>query len=419
MSTTMALVLVLTFAYVVGRLLERLKLRALPTTAVYVLVGVAVGPWAVHLVTVEIVATLQPFLSLLLGLVGFVMGLSLRRRMQYARGLEAGAISGLWVIGLVTLATWGFLVLVASASSPLHHLWPALALGAAAAVSDRVLIRSLAQKAGARGPVRELLRTVTLASNLLAVCVFGVSLALARARDSSQALGMSPTEWLLASSAVGVACGLLFVLFSGRWGDNQRTFLATVAVVTFASGMAAAMGVSPLLVGMIAGVTVSLFSRQAGELAEVLATLERPAVIAVLVFAGAMWAPPAGLLWLLPVLYAAVRLLALRSGAWAAPRLLGDLPVAPRLGDALLHQGALAVAIAANFAQVFPERAAMALTTVLGGLLLSDLAARGAVREVLADAGEIVHQGLAGAPAGEGLEPDAVLEHEPTSQETS
>jgi Kef-type K+ transport system membrane component KefB len=122
LSTTMALVLVLTFAYVVGRLLERLKLRALPTTAVYVLVGVAVGPWAVHLVTVEIVATLQPFLSLLLGLVGFVMGLSLRRRMQYARGLEAGAISGLWVIGLVTLATWGFLVLVASASSPLHHL---------------------------------------------------------------------------------------------------------------------------------------------------------------------------------------------------------------------------------------------------------------------------------------------------------
>ncbi|MFH1462861.1 MAG: hypothetical protein ABIO70_00535 [Pseudomonadota bacterium] len=405
MSTTMALVLVLTFAYVVGRLLERGGLRALPTTAVYALVGVAVGPWGLHLVTGEIVATLQPFLSLLLGLVGFVMGLSLRRRMQEARGLEAGALCGGWVIAAVAMAVYGFLWLAQRPASPHQILWPALALGASAAVSDRVLIRTLAERVGARGPVRELLRTVTLASSLLAVCVFGGSLALVRARDSSEALGLTPTEWLLASSAVGVACGLLFTIFLGRWGENQRTFLATVAVVTFASGLAAGIGVSPLLVGLIGGLTVSVFSRQAGELADVLAKLERPAVSAILVFAGAMWAPPEARYWLLPVLYAAVRLLALRSGGWAAPRLVGDLPRAPRLGDALLHQGALAVAIAANFVQVFPEQAAVVLTTVVGGLILSDLMAYGAVRAVLADAGEIVHRGGGAAP--EGADPGA------------
>ena len=127
--------------------------------------------------------------------------------------------------------------------------------------------------------------------------------------------------------------------------------------------------------------------------------LERPAVITVLIFAGAMWAPPGGLVWLLPIAYASLRMLALRSGTVVA-RVVGDLPRARRLGDALLHQGALSVAIAANFAQVFPEQASMALTTVLGGLILSDLLAYGGVRRVLADAGEIIHQGQ--DPADEG-----------------
>jgi hypothetical protein len=48
----------------------------------------------------------------------------------------------------------------------------------------------------------------------------------------------------------------------------------------------------------------------------------------------------------------------------------------------------LAVAIAVSFAQRFPEQAPIALTTILGGIILSDLWSYGAVRRILADAGE-------------------------------
>ena len=57
-------------------------------------------------------------------------------------------------------------------------------------------------------------------------------------------------------------------------------------------------------------------------------------------------------------------------------------------GNWRLKPSRLAVAIAVSFAQRFPEQAPVALTTILGGIILSDFWSYWAVRRILADAGE-------------------------------
>jgi hypothetical protein len=61
----------------------------------------------------------------------------------------------------------------------------------------------------------------------------------------------------------------------------------------------------------------------------------------------------------------------------------------PRIGQGLGAQGGLASAIALSYSMRFPDQAAVVLTTVLGGLILSDLGSHRALRRVLADAGEL------------------------------
>ncbi|MEZ4235615.1 MAG: hypothetical protein R3F59_05510 [Myxococcota bacterium] len=392
------LVVVLVFSFVTGQLLRRLRRRfVLPAAGIYVLVGIAVGPLGLDIVDERVITSLQPVLSLLLGLTGFGMGLLLRRQLADARGLEVGLAAGAVVVAAVGGATWAALYglrggFVTAGTDPWAPLWPAVAVGAVAAVCDAQLLRSLADRAGARGPVRELTVTLAVSSSIVAVAALGLSLALARARLSAVSLSLTPTEWLLAALASGVACGVLFVLFVGRWANDQRAFLATVAIITFASGIAAAIGISPLLAGMIAGLTASVLSAHADAVGDALERLEAPALIGIMILAGAMWRPPSPVGWLLVVVYLGIRPLALRSAAFVLPRLVAGLPRAHRLGSALLPQGALGAAIAANFAQVFPEHGPLVLTVGLVGLLVSDAVGYATVRRVLADAGEIVHR---------------------------
>jgi hypothetical protein len=401
-STTLVLVVVLVFSFVTGRVLRRLRRRfVLPAAGIYALVGLAVGPLGLGIVDHKVLTSLQPVLSLLLGLTGFGMGLLLRRQLADARGLEVGLAAGAVVVAAVAAATYGALYVlqgglagaVDSGSDALWApLWPAVAVGAVAAVCDAQLLRSLADRAGAIGPVRNLTVTLAVSSSIVAVAALGLSLALARARQSAVHLQLTPTEWLLAALAAGVACGVLFVLFVGKWGNDQRAFLATVAIITFASGIAAAIGISPLLAGMIAGLTASVLSVQAETVGDALERLEAPALVGIMILAGAMWTPPPTALWLLVVVYLGIRPVALRSAAFVLPRLVAGLPRAHRLGSALLPQGALGAAIAANFAQVFPEHAPLVLTVGLVGLLVSDAVGYATVRRVLADAGEIAHR---------------------------
>ncbi|MEM9493501.1 MAG: hypothetical protein AAGC55_30410, partial [Myxococcota bacterium] len=256
----------------------------------------------------------------------------------------------------------------------------------------RLAAEVIRQRYGAHGPVAEYLSITAIISQLSAVTVVGVVLAVMRATGQSEASNIGIAEWELLAIACGVVCGLLFSLFIGAESDVRRLFLASVAAMIFAAGIGMALKVSPLFVTLIAGITVALISPHEQRLRTELTRLEHPLFVLIMIFGGAMWVPVSGWLWLFPAVYLVVRYVALRVATRVASGALVRPPIRTRrLGNGMLAQGVLAVAIGVDVSQAWPEYGQIVLTTAIVGTLLSELWSVRALRTVLADAGEIVN----------------------------
>jgi Kef-type K+ transport system membrane component KefB len=252
---------------------------------------------------------------------------------------------------------------------------------------------------GSEGRVGDVIEAAARASQLTAIFVLGLVLASARATDAANRFAMTVTEWELAAVAIGVVCGLLFGLFVGRESESSRIFLATIGLVTFASGIGSALGISPLFVNLLAGVTVSVASPHADKLREQLERLAHPLFVLIMVFAGAMWTPVSGTLWIVVAAYVLFRFASRRAAMSFITGSFLETPLqTPRLGNGLLAQGTLAPAIAVNCTLRFPEFDAVLLSTVLVGALASELWSQQALRKLLDDAGEIPTGSAARAP---------------------
>jgi hypothetical protein len=119
-------------------------------------------------------------------------------------------------------------------------------------------------------------------------------------------------------------------------------------------------------------------------------------LVLVMVLAGAQWLPASRRPWALPLVCLAVRVVARRFWTlWAAALLLPTPARAARLGNGLLAQGTMAVALGVHFAQRFPASAPAVLTAVLLCMIVSDPWRACASRVVLLDAAETIGIGVA------------------------
>lgn len=430
MSLAVLLVLIVVFSFVVGHLLQRFTSRFATLSAVeYMLVGVAIGPalgWS--LLTREALTHLQPFFSLLLGLLGFVLGIRADKTLR-SKGFGPAAffasITVLIGFTLLILPVLDWLVPPFGAESDFvidrsvvrysgkalavhvesNSLWLALGLAACAVVSSVQAVRTL--RGNRPGRAGDFLQASARASQITGIVVLGLVLAATRATSQANRFSMTVVEWSVAAGCLGIICGLLFTLFIGRENEPSRIFLAAVGLVIFASGVGSALDFT-LFVNLLAGVVVANTSDHADGVREQLDRLQHPLFVLVLIFAGALWQPVGGALWLLPIAYAVGRWLLRRIFTRIAARSVLEPKLETlRLGNGLISHGSLAVAIALNLAQRFPEWAAVVLNTVLIGTLVSDLFSRRALTALLTDAGELV-VGL--APSSPPPAPDAEID---------
>jgi len=189
--------------------------------------------------------------------------------------------------------------------------------------------------------------------------------------------------------AASVVCGLLFTLFIGRENDPSRVFLASIGAVTFAAGLGASLGIAPLFITLVAGMTVAATSPHAEALGEQLERLRHPLFVMVLLLCGAHWTPAQPILWTLVPLLVLLRYALFTFTAGGLLRNVPETPLrVPRVASGLLAQGTLAPAMALNFALIFPEMGSIVLTVVLAGTLINDLWSLRGLERLLVDVGE-------------------------------
>ena len=362
--------------------------------AEYVVLGVLFGPRAANLLTAEALRDLTPLLSLALGWMGMHLGTYFRLPTlaqldptHVSIAFTEATLTFLASLGLLLgLFTWvlGLPLVVAAL--------PAVTLAAVATMTAPAAIDALERRHGAR-PIFRVLQLTTRVDCLIGTVAFGLLLAILHQGEvASTVRPPTATEWAVINIAVGVASGVLFHLFLGPREDqtdaqgDARLFVSLAGAAVVASGAAYYLNLSPIFTNLILGFILANTGGAHRDVTRLLASSARPVFLALLIVAGAAWAPGAP-----ERLFIAPAFIALRIGArlfggriagtWGIPAGLRT----PALGRTLLAQGSLSVAVAVNYTQVLPGLMSdLVLTCALFSVLLFEVVARPEAEAVLA-----------------------------------
>lgn len=277
--TTVTLLALLISSFVISNFLQK-KFGKTSVLAgiVFVVIGAVVSPSiGFGLLDSTQLSAFTPLISLLIGLFGFLFGLEI----IHFKLKDEISLSGMYFHGtllLVSAVLFFYICVVIfpdlSGSSGIiigreklsifgHtlkfagfdiHLWLALTLASMAAVSSVATIKSAISKNASSGPITSIIPNLTAPGELLGIFIFGTVFAAVRAVSSASTLGWTITEWTVVVTGIGIFLGLLFWLFVGKDYSEMKTYLATLAIVTLASGIAVSVGVSPLSLNFIDGV---------------------------------------------------------------------------------------------------------------------------------------------------------------------
>jgi hypothetical protein len=329
------------------------------TTPAFLLLGIAVGPQGLNLLSSSVLSLLDPGVAMGLAMLGVFVGLSFNPRQQGLVRLFAAAgartATTVLAVGAAVLATFPFWQ---NSDSPLWLL--SLMVGVCAAVSDTA------------GDVNvdDVLMIVTGGLIVAAICAPAAS-------------PMFPAMVAVAISILVAVAGWLLV---GQTNSEGEQHVFVVGSLLLLGGAATSLSLSAVFAGLAAGLTWN----QAGSLAKVrivrdLDYFQHPLVVLVLVTAGAAAAVSIEAV-AIALVFVAVRSVARPLGTWMSRR-LSDAMSRAEERPSLISAGLIGISLALDLfrADGRPEWAVMLLAAiVIGSIVFNAIAVfvptRGAVR---------------------------------------
>jgi hypothetical protein len=391
-QTTLILGAFLIGALILGRYLSRIaRFSSFSVTGgIYVLLGLILGPGVTGVMTGEMLGALTPLVSLLLGVFGFGLGLSVQGRFGSWQNSFTGILYWIVVAAFVGVMFW----LLASFTTffPTLTLGLCITLAALASAASVHQLDVLTVAWQAKPEVMNRLIIFALLGELMAVLAFGFNTAFLRSSDMvvEGIRQLTTVEWLAASAVIGAIIGLLFSTFVGDEEHQPKLFLTSVGSILFASGIAVGLDVSPMFVNLIVGIVVGLSSSHASSLRDAASRLEHPASVLLLVLAGALWRPE----WTLElgacvVLYLVLRLVALQLANVAMTGFQNHSELRKIFGPGLAMQGTFSMALVLDYAQHRPDTAQFIISIMIIAFLVEGLIAPLFLRNALLDLGAI------------------------------
>jgi hypothetical protein len=404
----------LTTHFVVGRLQTRLLVVA---GVEYIILGILLGPAVPQIHALDDLAGLLPIIALAAGWVGLVRGMEINLK-HFGSGPEGSvrlAVGDDLVAGLVVAGgAFGLFASGALGEIAWNDAWlVAGVLGCTAATGSTEPIEVVKRRYHVEGKVIPLLRRSARAGDALALFVFGLLFCIFRRDAPGAALTLSAAEWALVAVGTGALLGVLFLFFLGEGSHENENgrFLTLVGVITFASGAAYFLDLSPLLVNLVLGIVLVTWAPAGTRIQGTLERTERPMSLVLLLFAGALWRTPdpvsqtashffdgavemqraiIAILWwiVMPVVLVATlrfvgKIVGSRLAAWGRP-------FRADLYRGLIGHGDVTVAMAISFRLVYEGLAVdVAYTVIIISVVLHDLIAPRMLRSLLVDAGEL------------------------------
>lgn len=388
MNPILSVGLVLLAAVAAGHLAQRVRV---PEVTGYLLIGIAIGPSSLDLVSASSLEALQFLSEIALGLILFSIGTIFEVRMLERVGAAVARITLSETLAAFLLVTGGMLLVGVPAAAAL--LLGIIAMETAPATTLMVL-----HEYDARGPLTDLLTASLAFNNMLVLVAFGIGsavLSMASGPATSLLHGLLASShellWtIVGSAALGVCLGLLLDVWSRRPLESGEMMILTIGVVLLAVGAARALGLSPLFVTLTLGAVTANASRRSDELLEELRRADPPLYAAFFVLAGAELRPAMlASLGLAGGAYVLLRSIGKMGGATFAVRRTG-LPAAARqyFGLSLLSSSSLAIGLTIQIRDEFPDVAPTITGIVLAAVIVFEIVGPLLCRFALVQAGE-------------------------------
>lgn len=379
---------------------DRLQQRFLVLSgAEYILLGLFLG----RIGLLDDLTGILPLIALAAGWVGLLRGMEMDSqhlmnrhertlRLVFLHHVVPGVLVGCAAYWFLWTSDWGdyFFGHLGVDALP----WRTVAascfmLGCCAASDSAEPFDLLMRRYHIEGELTARLRALARFGDFFVILVFGAVFCVFHLDREGAELSLSAAEWFLVQVSLGVVLGALFTPFLGGNESPNGRFLALTGIITFASGSAYFLNLSPLAVNLALGMVLVNVARTGPLMRETLHTTEKPMTLMLLVLAGALWRMPP----LIPTLVAILGFVLLRTLGKAIGSRVAAAGVAGMRNDlyrGFLSHGEVTLAMAVSFQVVFDGPVVdLVYTVVLVSEVAHDIVAPRILRGLLVDAGEV------------------------------
>jgi Kef-type K+ transport system membrane component KefB len=393
--TGLALGITLIAAYLVGLLLERLKL---PKVTGYLLFGMVCGPYLLNIINRPMARELQLFNGLAVALIAFIAGLEinvarLRPRLAAITRMSVVILGGMYVALFAAFwLAWPWLPIAPDAGPALRAAIAFLLTAVVASFSPTVTIAVVAESRAA-GVLTETSLAIVILADLVLILMFTIAMEAVRfAAGGTQEVGvLASASWeIIGSLAFGAIIGALFSFYLRAIG--REVTLVLVGVCALLSVSAKGLHFEPVLSALAAGLVVENIAPPQGDLLK--RSVERGALPVLVIFfvaAGASLQLDAlETIGLVALAIAAYRTALAWAGSAAGAKFAGqEPPVSNLLWMSLISQAGVTLGLTLIAAQEFPEWGTRLQTLMVSLIAINQLAGPVLFRFGLARAGEI------------------------------
>ena len=383
LKVIVGLIVLLVLAYLGGhrrvvRFQERLGISGVITAGFpFVALGLVAASDEVGILNPDVIERLRPLLQFGLGWIGFIIGAQLDIRVldRVPKGTAyLILVEALGPFG-ITVAGCGAVMIAFGRSWTDPTVWrDVILLGTAAAMTAPRKFRGFANRTWHEG------RSVDVLLGQLDELVGVLGLLFITAYFRTDAVGswqIPDTAWVFVSLGLGVAIGVV-VFAMVRVPQSNAEFLAVVlGGIAFASGIAAHMMLSPIVICFLAGVLVTNFPNDQREnIFKILRHLERPVHMMFLIVAGAVWNVADWRGWALVPLFVACRVAGKYAGVITSRTAVGALLPIGYADDRQLvaPMSGLSIALVISVGSLQVDAGlAWVITAVIGGSILTEL----------------------------------------------
>ena len=406
-ESTFMLGFALLSAALLGEIVEHLRL---PRITGYILAGILFGPFAANLLSARVLGPLSALNDMAFAFIGLAAGAE----------LKLATIKGRWksiVLLIVCTATvvmvgvGGFFFVTASWKSFLGDLPPLQILAVAGMVGVIAAARSpssaiaIIDETKADGPFTETILGVSVAMDIVVICLFAVAtavagLAFAPEQGLDLVFALEVTGAIGVSIALGVLLGVIMGLYLKRKGPQVSLVIVGLCFLVYRLSEIAGhyleqnqgleIHLEPLLICAAAGFTIQNWSHQGPRLLSAMDWVALPVYVVFFTMAGARLDLGAlATSWGLALAIAGFRVVMIMLGTRLATSLAGDPePFRRYCWLGFVTQAGLSLALISQIENRFPGWGNGLATTLVAVIAINQLIGPAAFKMALEKVGE-------------------------------